>query len=65
MGDSMQIDSKIGEIGKKSKWIVDLIYFAALFVFVASVACKFVSSTPFYIEPYYMVSTAVLYRSRS
>ncbi len=60
MSASIQIDSKIGEIGKKSKRIVDLVYFAALFVFVASVACKFVSSTPFYIEPYYMVSTAVL-----
>ena len=60
MTGSIQIDQKIGELGKKSKRIVDLIYIVSLFVYISVSACKLVMSTPFNTELLYGISTAFL-----
>lgn len=54
------IGNKIGEIGKKYKRFVDLLFLAFLFVYISSIACLLTQTTPAYIVNLYYVSTAVL-----
>ena len=56
----MQVDSKISEIGAKTKKIVDKIYVIALFLFLASYACKLTYYAASFFNVLYLVGTSIL-----
>ena len=60
MIESKKLDDNIDLFFQKTKRIVDIVFFASLFVFISTYACKLVRSTLFNTEIFYMISTALL-----
>ena len=60
MIESKKLDDNIDLFFQKTKRIVDIAFFASLFVFISTYACKLVRSTLFNTEIFYMISTALL-----